>query len=322
MTQTNAPSSRKATTPISLVSPAKKPPTRRKALRRGSTTLIEYAANQDPINTLFNRIVRVLKSAKTFFDRAGQLVRVQTGRGMLLMTSATLDGNLSSVLEISFQKVREGERVHTRFGLLPPHCVPAFLTSPSVVGQLPKLRHYARVPVYDRDWRLVCTPGFHEESGIFYDGPRIRPVQTTTHLDRMLAEFYWKGDADKVNYVGMLLTAATVVHWVGKHPLAVFSSNIEGLGKTLLARIIGLLIDGSCATVSYTPDESEFERQLATCIGAGDLVVIPVELGVGGLIDLAHAALADEGGDVVVAEAGADGQGHGLFRMIWVSFYA
>ncbi len=31
-----------------------------------------------------------------------------------------------------------------------------------------------------------------------------------------------------------------------------------------------------------------------------------------GLPDLAHAALADEGGDVVVAEAGADGQGHVL----------
>ena len=32
---------------------------------------------------------------------------------------------------------------------------------------------------------------------------------------------------------------------------------------------------------------------------------LAVELGVGGLSDLAHAALADEGGDVVVAELGA-----------------
>jgi hypothetical protein len=29
---------------------------------------------------------------------------------------------------------------------------------------------------------------------------------------------------------------------------------------------------------------------------------LPVELGIGGLIDLPHATLADEGGDVVVAE--------------------
>ena len=36
----------------------------------------------------------------------------------------------------------------------------------------------------------------------------------------------------------------------------------------------------------------------------GDLAL---ELGVGGLIHLPHAALADEGGDVVVPESGADG---------------
>ena len=37
---------------------------------------------------------------------------------------------------------------------------------------------------------------------------------------------------------------------------------------------------------------------------------LPVQLGVGGLIDLAHAPLADEGGNVVMAESVADGQGH------------
>ena len=38
---------------------------------------------------------------------------------------------------------------------------------------------------------------------------------------------------------------------------------------------------------------------------------LPVQLGIGGLIDLAHAPLADEGGDLVVAESGADGERHG-----------
>ena len=38
----------------------------------------------------------------------------------------------------------------------------------------------------------------------------------------------------------------------------------------------------------------------------------PVKLRVGGLPDLAHPALAEEGGDVVVAEAGAGFERHGL----------
>ncbi len=41
---------------------------------------------------------------------------------------------------------------------------------------------------------------------------------------------------------------------------------------------------------------------------------LAVELGVGGLPDLAHAPLADQGGYVVVAEAGAGTQWHGWKR--------
>ena len=41
---------------------------------------------------------------------------------------------------------------------------------------------------------------------------------------------------------------------------------------------------------------------------------LTLELGVGGLIDLTHPALADEGSHVVMAEPGADVQGHGTNR--------
>ncbi len=40
---------------------------------------------------------------------------------------------------------------------------------------------------------------------------------------------------------------------------------------------------------------------------------LPVELGVGGLIDLSHPALADEGGDIVVAEWSTDFKSHKLW---------
>ena len=39
-------------------------------------------------------------------------------------------------------------------------------------------------------------------------------------------------------------------------------------------------------------------------------------------IHLPHPALADEGGDVVIAEAGADFKRHGLWMENWRSFYA
>ena len=49
---------------------------------------------------------------------------------------------------------------------------------------------------------------------------------------------------------------------------------------------------------------------------------LAVELGIGGLIDLSHTPLADEGGDIVMAESGADSQGHGYCGMVCGSFYA
>ena len=39
---------------------------------------------------------------------------------------------------------------------------------------------------------------------------------------------------------------------------------------------------------------------------------LPVQLGIGGLIDLSHTPLTNEGGDVVVAESGADFKSHRL----------
>ena len=44
---------------------------------------------------------------------------------------------------------------------------------------------------------------------------------------------------------------------------------------------------------------------------------LSIELRVGGMPDLSHAPLAEERGDVVVPEAGAGGQGHGLVTPEW-----
>ena len=52
-------------------------------------------------------------------------------------------------------------------------------------------------------------------------------------------------------------------------------------------------------------------RPTAIWLSSGDTTGLAVELRVGGLPDLAHAALAEQGGHVVVAEAGAGAKGHG-----------
>ena len=70
------------------------------------------------------------------------------------------------------------------------------------------------------------------------------------------------------------MTVVTILHWIGNHPLAVFNANQPGLGKTLLARLLGLIFDGAARTVTYNANDEEFEKQLATCVERGDRTII------------------------------------------------
>src|SRR5262249_47637266 len=74
--------------------------------------------------------------------------------------------------------------------------------------------------------------------------------------------------------VGVLITAVTILHWIGKHPMSIFNANQQGLGKTALAHLLGFILDGSCVSISYSPNDEEFEKQLATCVETGDRVVV------------------------------------------------
>ena len=73
------------------------------------------------------------------------------------------------------------------------------------------------------------------------------------------------------------------------------------LGWLRLARICGLPREpGEPVRVSGEGVGEDLQGDLA------------VELGVGGLPDLSHPAFAEQGGDVVVPEAGAGTEGHDL----------
>ena len=275
MTQANSTRRRKATRPrrpISLVVPKKRTQSRPTGSQR-RRTLIDYVVSRDSVNCLFDRIVGVLKRAKFLFNQMGRLVCVHPDVGVERVTAQNLNGYLSSYLEIRYLGLQQGRLVQKRLGLLARDLIPAFLSSPRVFDQFPRLVHYTRVPLFGPTWRLIATPGYHAEHGIYYDGPRVRPRRGTPILDGILADFCWKTDVDRVNYVGLLLTAVTMLHWVGKHPLAIFNANVARLGKSLLAKILGLVIDGRCTSITYIPNDEEFERQIATNVDMDDHVV-------------------------------------------------
>ena len=176
-------------------------------------------------------------------------------------------------MEVDLWEERTG-RGHVRFGLLPAEHKEALPLSPTVLDALPKLLSYTRSPVFDTRWNFVAKRGYDPASQVYYDGPEVSVIEGTTTLDRLLADFCWKDDADRVNYIGMLLTALTVPNWP-RHPMVVFNANKSQVGKTQLASAMATIVDGRHPMmVGYHPDDSEFEKVLGQQVDNGDRVIV------------------------------------------------
>ncbi|MCA9573693.1 MAG: hypothetical protein KC656_37935, partial [Myxococcales bacterium] len=176
-----------------------------------------------------------------------------------------LSGLFSSLVELRVvQETEDGPRM-LRYDLVPRDIARAMVCSPAVHERLPRLARYTRTPVFTPDWRFLGEPGFDEDSAIYYDGPTVEPRSGTETLDRLLEGFTWKSDGDRVNFLGALLTGLTMPHWGNGHPFVAINGNKPGVGKSTLARFLGVVTEGRLpCTVSWSKDDAEFEKQLAT----------------------------------------------------------
>ena len=65
------------------------------------------------------------------------------------------------------------------------------------------------------------------------------------HLRRLLKDFDWAGVVDLTNAIGTLLMGLLMNHFVEDgHPMVVIRGNQPSIGKSLLAKAIGMVFDG------------------------------------------------------------------------------
>lgn len=237
--------------------------------------VVDHVVNRDTVEDLFVSLVAAVKPFARFFRTEREIVFVRRGLGPIPVTERTVGGLLSALVEIRILRRTDEGLQFVRFSVLPNDLARAFVASPRVHLLLPLLSLYTRSPLFDRDWGFVARPGYHERSGIYYDGPPVAPRDGVQALCAATADFHWKTEADRVNFLGALLTALTMPHWGRGHPFLAVNGNKPGVGKSTLARVLGVVVEGSEPnTVSYVPDEAEFEKQLATRIEAGDRVLV------------------------------------------------
>jgi hypothetical protein len=224
---------------------------------------------ETPVSVTLGNITQHLLDSSECYVRTDQLVHV-TERGIsTVLASPELTGLLTQFVEVRVFKDDVG-----LYKPLPTNYANSWLNNPRQKYRLPEIKLFVHNPVFDTDWNLV-SPGYSAQGGIYYAGESLAPLAGTEHLDKLLSEFCFKTPGDRTNYIGILLTAVLIARFIGSKPAVLFCANQAGLGKTILAQILAILRDGSHAdTVSYNPNDEEFEKRLGAVVKRGSTTII------------------------------------------------
>jgi hypothetical protein len=165
------------------------------------------------------------------------------------------------------------------------------LNSIPIRQALPKIRTYATRPVFDLDFNLR-GPGWHPEAGLLVHGPDVEPIiappadpnqpiheRLPHHLGVLLGDFCFKSPADLVNTIGAMLTGLLMVQFVevGK-AVVLLDGNQPGVGKTLLARVTGIVLDGvDPQLIHYTPDDEELGKRICATLRSGSQSILLID---------------------------------------------
>ncbi len=123
------------------------------------------------------------------------------------------------------------------------------------MARLPRIQCYARRPIFNNEFVLL-GPGWHPNSGVLVHGPTVEPVlrdagdPARDPLDRLPPNLrmllqnvcFWSA-ADLANAIGLMLTGVLINHFIDQPPpVAILDGNQPGVGKTLLARVVGIVL--------------------------------------------------------------------------------
>jgi hypothetical protein len=154
--------------------------------------------------------------------------------------------------------------------------------------RLPRIERYVTRPTYDSDFRLL-QPGYDVATGIMVHGDAIEPIPFVPSAEpeksippiirEMYADFPFATPVDRVNAVGLLFVAilAHLFTATGR-AVGLFDGNQAGVGKTLLAKTIGIILDGtSPAITEFTNSNDELGRRICATIRSHNQSVLLID---------------------------------------------
>jgi hypothetical protein len=151
---------------------------------------------------------------------------------------------------------------------------------------LPAVTTYATHSVFDADFRLH-GPGYHADQKILVQGLDVHPNVAALHsvprsaartvpeavdrlphhLRRLLKDFDWAGPVDLTNTLGTLLMGLLMNHFVEDgHPAIFIRGNQPSIGKSLLAKAIGMIFDGRRVAAIKKSGDEEFDKLMCAML--------------------------------------------------------
>lgn len=158
----------------------------------------------------------------------------------------------------------------------PASFLATFLACDHLRDALPRIRRYAARPIFAPDFTLL-GPGWHPEHSALVHGPAVEPIRrerpdlAAAPLDRLpprlrglLGGFCFRSPADLANALAALVTGLLADRFIEQpKPMILLDGNQPGVGKTLLARILGILLDGvEPRLVHFSADDEELAKRI------------------------------------------------------------
>ncbi|MEV4317109.1 hypothetical protein [Actinocrispum sp. NPDC049592] len=156
----------------------------------------------------------------------------------------------------------------------PKREVLASVLAPRSWPGLPRLRRIISTPMLRPDGTLLQQPGYDPATGYFLTVSQpLDPIPDTPTpaqvdeacaflLDQFLADFPWRTDADRANYLALLVTPIIRPYTRALSPFGVIDATMPGSGKTILTSCVGLMIGQRVLT--WTDSEDELRKAITT----------------------------------------------------------
>jgi hypothetical protein len=159
--------------------------------------------------------------------------------------------------------------------LLPNRFASGFLFSKKAFLKRPPVSIYSKSPIFIENQGLIYQKGYDDKTGAFYNGPDLTPRKTMDHIKALLA-FPFEDPVDWVNALGALIGAVFLrPSFPGSHPAFLIQGDGPDVGKSTLAEFIAQVANLNHRTMSYTKDDGELEKTIASNVYNGcDFIVI------------------------------------------------